>query len=353
VSFIYSRESSCGELRFEGISGSPSSAITVGKLCIWNSQTYVPDTAILCLFDPESANFAAELIAQRSPSGIIVSSSSLSSKLLCVLMRSQIPHLVLKESHYSLLEHNGRICLLDTQKSVLVVNPSIETLDLYPHTLPNSLISRARDEDLTVIKERNGKGILIDSLPYPEALLEIAEKNCATRITVGLSVPSERFGEDEFCEYTEAAFCSAVYGNISIMLRDFSTHDELERAYSLMNKVFCSLEERGREFNGYIRKGIMISAPSLLLLPRPSRSPDFICIDADTLFSHLLACDVDALQRRSDTLHALCEIWTRYVSISPSRAPLYVRSERLCSCTLLDSFCLFAKVEEIYPLTSS
>lgn len=352
MNFTYSRAEKGTELRFEGVSGAMSYGTAVGRLCVWNAHISVPDAAILCLFEPESAVFAAELIAQNAPSAIVVSSSALSSKLLCALIRSQIPHLVLKDCHYPLLEHDGRIGLLDSENGVLVINPSIETLNLYPNILPKAQTCKAREQDeISAIYEKNGKGILVDSLSIPHYLLEVTEKNCTTHITVALSVPLESFGEDEFCEYVEEIFCAAVYGNISIMLKNFSTNDELERAYFLMNKVFCSLEERGREFNGYIKKGVLVSAPSFLLLPPASRYPDFICIDADKLFSHLLACDTDELVKGRDSLRALCQIWSRFVSADAPHRPLYLRSERLCSSEfseLLESFCHFARVDEIY-----
>jgi hypothetical protein len=82
---------------------------------------------------------------------------------------------------------------------------------------------------------------------------------------------------------TRGIFRAAVYGSISIIYN--ANHNKAFGEF--INKIFCELESDKREFNGYIKKGVLISAPSDILDVN-KRGIDFLCIDLDKMIPHLI-----------------------------------------------------------------
>ena len=129
---------------------------------------------------------------------------------------------------------------------------------------------------------------------------------------------------------TRGIFRAAVYGNISIVYNA----DQHEAFSEFINKIFCELESDKREFNGYIKKGVIISTPSDILVSN-KRGIDFLCIDLDKIIPHLLCCSKAQDNTRKIYMHGkfdtLCATLAEY--FSDVKQPVRI----MCSTTS-DSF---------------
>ena len=335
------------ETRFYGINSFCECDSAIGKLLLWQNgkPKSLYESAILYLPEQISHTQVAELISKGSPVGIIAFASSMSSKLLCLLICSKIPYLILKDASYLLSLHEGRICILDTEKNTLIINPSIKTLDLYPCKLPSALATEDKDPFLSVMKSKSG--YLISPPPSHDQLIKIAEKNCTVPITVELPV-AKGGALDEFCDSAEAIFCASLYGNLSLMLTGGKTDNDVYRSQKLLHRVFCDLESLGREFNGYIKKGILTAAPSYFLLPHSHRTPDFICIDFDTFVKNMFSRELHEISPDENTKSSMERIWKTLVSSSPRLPPLCIKASKLRESPLLEYFAQISEISEIY-----
>ncbi len=80
-----------------------------------------------------------------------------------------------------------------------------------------------------------------------------------------------------------AIYRASVWGQFSLLCAGISTPHELKECCGILNEAFCELAGEGREFNGFIEKGIVIDTPMMLYnLPRHSGF-DFSCFDIEKL----------------------------------------------------------------------
>jgi hypothetical protein len=80
-----------------------------------------------------------------------------------------------------------------------------------------------------------------------------------------------------------AIYRASVWGQFSLLCSGISTPSELESCCDILSEAFCELESEGREFNGFIEKGVCIDFP-MTLYNMPKRLKfDFICIDFEGL----------------------------------------------------------------------
>lgn len=77
---------------------------------------------------------------------------------------------------------------------------------------------------------------------------------------------------------------ASVYGRFSLLFRGIISPKELQAALMEYSKAFCELEADGREFNGYISRGICVDTPSLLLQKPYCDGIDFCALDAERIF---------------------------------------------------------------------
>ena len=132
-------------------------------------------------------------------------------------------------------------------------------------------------------------GILIENLRPPcvknfeeslfEAYRDVAERAFGVPITVIAEY------DVFFAERIRAILRSAVYGRFSLLIRGILCETDLKKALFEINRVFCELETDGREFNGYIRRGICIDSPMLLRQSIHTDGTDLCVIDAERLIS--------------------------------------------------------------------
>lgn len=341
------------ELHFSGICSINESSFVAGKVFIWraNMNAPVPETPIICSFDSAASSELESFVCQSYPSALVISSSALSSRLLNIIVSAKIPYLILKDTPPILFSQDGKIALLDTKRNILIVNPALETLNAYPQSASEDSISTSLYGELRLIKEQKRNRFLLDA-PYPielfDSLTEASEKLGAPPITLILSVPRSKSEEELFCENTEALFRSAVYGDLSVMLKDYVTDTELSYAFSLMHKVFCRLQEEGREFNGYIKKGLLINSPSYLMRSIRLQRPDFLCFELDALLCRIFGCPSEHLIHSSDVRQTLRAIWERYLDCFAPECSFWLKSRELEETELLRDFISFARIRDIY-----
>ena len=87
----------------------------------------------------------------------------------------------------------------------------------------------------------------------------LIERASGTPITVVIDL------DEEYSEKLRALLLAAVYGRVSLLIRSATSKNEIYLALQCFHRVFCELEAEGKEFNGYIRIGVCIDTPCLLL----------------------------------------------------------------------------------------
>ena len=347
------------ERRFVGISSSCDSVFAVGKIYIWGvSCTSVPASAIICILELSQASSALSHMALCTPCAVILSPAVVSARLLSFLICSKIPYLILKDKQILSQDNAGKIGLLDTKRSVLIIDPQLETLNLYP--IRQSMQKALVPEDLFTYsfekytsKEKNGKSLLIDTslLNHDElydVLIDITESSYNISSTVIFSVPQNEREKESLCEMAEALFCAAVYGNFSIMFKGYRTANDIKKAMSCLHKAFCELEENGREFNGYIKRGLLLDSPFWLMRLPPLQKPDFICFDIDTLISRTFGCAVCEATNSEEIKKEFIKILTEYQRCITSSCRFSLKADKLSASSFLSSLIASMGIKEIY-----
>ena len=164
-------------------------------------------------------------------------------------------------------------------------------------------------------------------------LRQLFEENVELYLTVIFRSKLDVIGAEHLEQLkaiTRGVFRAAVYGNISIMY-NADKHDAFGE---FINKIFCELESDKREFNGYIKKGVLISTPADILVCN-KRGIDFLCIDLDKMIPYLLCNERSRDNTRKIYMHgrfdALCTTLAEY--FSDIKLPVRI----MCS-TASDSF---------------
>lgn len=169
---------------------------------------------------------------------------------------------------------HGRIALLDPDGEKLFVSPDITTVNRYvpmlyrgDDTLPSVIFRNGKELRLSILCNQSHKissGILVTKLPEKgeEELYryfsDIAESSVGKGSSVLLSASELSHS------VLRALLRGAVWGELSLLLGGILTSDGLTAALSEFCRVFCELETEGREFNGYLQRGLYIDSPYLL-----------------------------------------------------------------------------------------
>ena len=205
----------------------------------------------------------------------------------------------------------GRIALLDPACATLFVSPDLKTVNRYTSrlavqpadgiretfVLPNGKRLRLGIQlrSLFFAQEAEADGYLIDPdsffLPHREPedgcyelLCDIAERAPGLPLTVIADLNRYTGSHERFHAHVRGLFRGSVYGNFSMVLRGILTEEELRQCLREIHRIFCELEIEGREFNGYIPKGILIRAPLLLTEEIAFDGVDFLCFDLERLY---------------------------------------------------------------------
>ena len=112
-----------------------------------------------------------------------------------------------------------------------------------------------------------------------ETLRALAEEDPEREISVLVSSDQQEKTETQI----KAIFRAAVYGEVSLLFGDIFTNEDAEEAKDCAQRAFRSLLEEGREFNGFIPKGLLIDTPLALLSEISEQGFDFFCLDEKRL----------------------------------------------------------------------
>lgn len=194
----------------------------------------------------------------------------------------------------------GKIALLDTVAGVLFVSPDLSTVTKYAtkargeaHSAAKSLNSFYSSEYgrinlLPYLKDEFNSSGEVGCIwePSPESYNEeyLFEKyrdaaESAPWLALTVTSKSAEFRAEEI----RAAMRSGVYGNISLLFGNIIFERQLTETLDLLCHAYCELELEGREFNGYLPRGLLINTPYLLWLSRELRGLDFLVYDLPTL----------------------------------------------------------------------
>ena len=339
-----------GESLFRGIWGSGGTAFAIGKIYFFHGSAGWSEGDIVCVFD----DFEYTAGPLFSPAGVIISAGAVCSELIGFLSKTGIPYLILKEAFSE--EYAGKVALLDTERDILIIDPSIDTLNDYallkkavaPRTAEILLSAEPSEK---IIMGRKKGGALVTGVrdgDIFDMLLGVAEQFCSLPVTVSLSLPSVHSEMESFFERAEAIFRAAVYGNFSVQLEGYRNAEDIVSALSYMHRVFCRLEEEGREFNGYLCRGILIDAPVWLSRASPFPKADFVCFDMDRLTSLLLGREISCADDADVSGELLMGVWKNYFSHFALGCPIRAKSKLLSSSEFFRKWLELAYVDELY-----
>lgn len=357
MSYLKSGYAKSEELHISGISPRACASFVAGRVLIWGENALGDrgESSIICILDGESAPMPSELTSASPPAALVISPCALSPALLSFAASSAIPFIILNQTPQNLCFQEGKIALLDTESGVLIIDPSIETLNRYPQCRACELAGDSAFGGLRLHKEQSKSKFLLEA-PFPlelfDALTDISERFGAPPITLSLSVPRSKREEEEFCEVTDALFRAAVYGDLSVMIKDFVSDAELSYAFSLMHAVFCRLQQEGREFNGYVKKGALISSPSQLMRRVRLWRPDFLCFELEALLCRAFGCSVEQLCASAEIRSEAREIWRHYLEDFAPECVFSLRCRELCDTELFRDFVSFARIRDVYIVKS-
>lgn len=122
--------------------------------------------------------------------------------------------------------------------------------------------------------------IHVEELFY-ERCRSLAEGAMGRNVTIGIDFDRTQEDSVNFRAMLCGIFRASVYGRISVMIRGCVTLPDLFRVRREIVRAFCDLERDGREFNGYIARGVLIESPILLFSSQTVEGMDFVCLDSE------------------------------------------------------------------------
>ena len=193
-------------------------------------------------------------------------------------------------------ECDGRIALLDPSSGRLFVSPDIATVNRYLPALcrsqsehiPPFVMCGSKKIRLSVLRDAYDVDIdcntiikLWNSDESEEELYmrysEMAECAVGRSLTISLSARSD------YSDALRALMRGAVWGELSLLLCGILTEGELTDFMKGICAAFCELEAEGREFNGYLPRGLCIDSPYLLSIAKELRGIDFFIFDLEKI----------------------------------------------------------------------
>lgn len=191
----------------------------------------------------------------------------------------------------------GSVAILDTAKQRLYVDPDIEKIS---SMLKNEAREQVRIPRFAFVNgaalESGFDGAVVEcccenSDEEYKMLCDVADANTGMRI-----VAIVRFDgvASDFCRHVTNVFRAGVWGRFSLLCAGVYTPSRWRECALAIHSVFRSLDVSGREFNGFIPRGIVIDTPALLLDKHDTRELDLYCFDVDALISRFCGTQNDA-----------------------------------------------------------
>ncbi len=297
---------------------------------------------------------------------VICAEDMISEELLRELSSQKIPYFFLGIGQQIAPEVDRRIALIDFTHGKLIIDPRLDTLDRYarakqeelpalPSVKEGIIGNRALINDCLHRNLYDGGGLLCraDDIAaigdFFDITLALTESISSGELCVRISAPDKE-GADVFCDRIDVLFRSAVYGELSVMLDDYRSIADIERAVKLMYKSYCRLEDEGREVNAALARGLMIDSPIWLIERRNLPRVDFLCFDFDKLCAALLGISTEEAICDPSAVETLCKFWEDYrrANQSHERAELRAKSERSFESKLFWDWVEFMGIREIY-----
>lgn len=197
--------------------------------------------------------------------------------------------------------HHGQIALLDPRQATLFVSPDLVTVNRYAQALRSDpcpadcehpplhrsgIISSAEEmirphEDGWLLRLTSQESTDADAL-YDHCC-EVADRAVGASVTVILPWDRQNTDSSALRDQLRALFRSAVYGRFSLLFQGPLTNEDCESCLRESHRAFCELESEGREFNGYIPKGVLIDSPLSLMTNLSLSAMDLLCFDLPRL----------------------------------------------------------------------
>ena len=333
------------EKRLKGQVAVGGKGVLIGRISFFD-EGYT-EGSILCVIEGQNIDSAALLLCP--PLAVIAVCAGRGEGIggLCCL---GVPCIVMDGDVELNKNCKNKIALVDTERGILTLEPSIETLNfysaekskgaLYNLACPVGYVLNSLEER---IKRLEFEHFLVSSealcadVGFFENAVAIWEAGCPELLVIDMQVPGEGEGDARlFSERIEDLFCASLYGSFALALSGFFCEEDLSLAIKLLHKAFCLLEAEGREFNGYIPRGIIFSSPLWLTRASPVTNPDFIIFDLDLLLPTLFSLDSEQIIKKEKLLKKeLFFAFERYLESFAPRCEVYVKTKNFFGTRLL------------------
>ena len=334
-----------GETRVSGRVAT-GGGLVLGRIRFFD-ESYA-EGSILCVRGDEKID--REMLLLCPPLAVIVvcGEALLGGGELCSL---GVPCMIFSENALSRDACRNKVALLDAERGFLTLDPSIDTIERYSSLTKKPFSSelscpigkildslsverRALDgEEYFTVSDK----ALLSGESFFDSAVSLWERLCPEALFVELCVPSAMEGSArDFSLRVEELFRAALYGNLLLSLCAFDCEDELSFALRLLHEAFCLLEIEGREFNGYLPRGITLASPLWLMRPSPVTNPDFIILDFDSILPSLFSLSPDEIIKKEKALEKeLFSVLERYLASFAPRCDIFLKGRAFQNTLLL------------------
>lgn len=344
------------EIRINGRVAVGSSAVVLGKVRFFD-ESYT-EGCILCVRGDERVDRETLLICPPIAVIVFCEESAVSLGELCSL---GVPCLVLNESEVQYESCKNKVALIDSERGIVMLNPSIDTLEIYSSSTRNAVSPSLECDvgiilkDIKIKKQFAAEYYLVsaselDDCDAFEASVELWESLCPELLLFDVCVPNGTESSlRHFCERIEELYRAALYGSFAISLSGFDCESELAYGMQLLHKTFCMLEAEGIEFNGYLPRGITLSSPLWLMRSSPVTNPDFLLFDLDTLLPSLFSLSVEQIIKKEKNLKKeLFSVFDRYFANFAPHCDIFLKTERFFGTSLLRDLVRIGGVKVVF-----
>ena len=346
------------EKRIMGRVAVGGNGVLIGRISFFD-EGYTKDS-ILCVCDKDRVDNSSLLLYPPIAIVVICCDNWESIGTFCAL---GVPCIVLNQDETLSKACKNKIALIDTEKGILTLDPSIDTINFYSVKKSKEVPYQLACKTGTVlsVQKENIRGLAFERLlvssevfcrgeSFFESAVSLWEDSCPELLILDMKIPKS--GEREarrFEEQVEELFCASLYGTFALALSDFSCEDEITYAIKLLHKSFCLLEAEGREFNGYIPRGLVFSSPLWLMRVSPVVNPDFIILDLDKLLPAIFSLDSEQIIKKEKLLKKeLFGVLERYLTNFAPRCDIYLKAKDLFGSRLLQEIVKSANIKIVF-----
>lgn len=335
----------CSEIRISGRVAVGGAGALLGRVRFFD-ESYT-EGSILCVRGGESID--RETLLLCPPIAVIVFCYE-SVEAMGELCSLGVPCLVFEDLYGQYEYCKNKVALIDAERGILTLDPSIDTLGFYsavknkcPSLTLGCSVGKILKNTEFILRDFNKSDFYFVTTDkcvkndICEWAVELWEGLAPELLLFDISVPkgAER-DERIFSDLVEELYRAALYGSFAISLSGFNCEEELAHAMRILHKTFCMLESEGREFNAYLPRGIMISAPIWLMRASPVTNPDFLIFDLDLLLPSLFSISCEEIIKKEKALKKeLFAVIERYFLSFAPRCEVYLKTAFFSETRLL------------------